>query len=347
MSFIPSFGTSLLANPPIKKEPPTKVEDILNSTPAPQPVKRDSFEVTQPQPKRQKQGGGVVAPLLTTAVGLGGLFFFGRKGWLGKTIKTWFGGRLSTAKAHKKIAGQLQEYMSRYGSVSGVTIDKNVIKVEMESGKIREFKIIPKKNDTVIQLESTPSKNRREVINFRREDASPMHRVLFRLGKHGETKGYVSYKGGDILSKDFDEVSQMYKKSSTKIRPRLWLDFFKLGPVKTITKTRTFNTMEPEGFWAKVKDIFTDSSKNITKVRNKFFRGRQTSAKITNMAETRYYVYDKNGNISRVHVKPKAKGEKGYYEHYKYSPATTSDGKHIFLLTNIIRTSDKAGKKPL
>ena len=148
---------------------------------------------------------------------MGSIILAGRKGWFGKAVKTWFGGRLSVNKAHKKIAAQLQEYMSRYGNVKNVVVEnKNSIKVTMDNGTVREFKIVPKKNDTIIQLESKPAKNRREVIQFNREDASPLHRILFRLDKNNNVKGYVSYKGGDILSKDFDEVSQIYKKSDRK-----------------------------------------------------------------------------------------------------------------------------------
>ena len=70
-----------------------------------------------------------------------------------------------------------------------------------------------------------------------------------------------------------------------------------------------------------------------------------TKSRISNPVDTRIYTYDRNGNIKRIHVKPKAKGEKNYYLQYEYSKTPGPDGK--YLLMNIIKTSDKAGKKPV
>ena len=71
-----------------------------------------------------------------------------------------------------------------------------------------------------------------------------------------------------------------------------------------------------------------------------------TKSEVTNHKETKIFAYDDNGNVKRIHVKPKTKGVKDFYEQYEYTKAIV-DGKEKYLLTNIKMTSDKAGKKPI
>lgn len=328
MTSIPTFGKSLLDNPSINPATAPKVEDILQTAPSAPPAYNqpaDSFERTDVMPRK---GGNSLLPLITTAVGATGLFLAGRKGWFGKTIKTWFGGRPSLKKAHNKIAEQMKEYMSRFGEVEKTSVLKNnegkhVLDVTMKDGSVKSYTF--KDNNSTIQLTGKNPDGLEETIIFGREDVAPKTRTMFIKDGSGKTKAYSSFKGGDILNRDFDEATGIYKESATSNKRRFF--FGLIGPKKNVVTTKTYNN--------------PDTGKpNTEKVKSYFWKGSKSKVKVTNQDGTKIFKYDANGNVSRVKVKPK--NGKAYYEHYEYS-FNIDNGK--FEVINIKKTSDKAGKK--
>ena len=329
MASIPAFGTSLLTNPPVNKPASVSVEEILQSTPSPAPVyeqPEDSFERSDVQPRKS---GGSWIPWATTAVGAAGLFLAGRHGWFGKTIKTWFGGRPSLKKAHNKIAEQMKEYLSRFGEVEKAAVSKNSegkhsLNVTMKDGTVQTFKF--KDNNTTIHLTGKNPDGVEEAIVFGREDVAPQFRTMFVKDSNGKTKAFASFKGGDILNKEFDEGAGIYKTSTNKNKRRFF--FGLIGPKKNVVTTKTYNN--------------PDTGKpSVEKVKSYFWKGAKSKVKVTNENGTKIFSYDENGNVSRVKIKPK-KG-KAYYEHYNYT--VDSEGNKV--LASVVATSDKKGLKPL
>lgn len=326
MTSIPAFGTSLLENPKINPATAPSVEEILQATPTPQVYNQpeDSFERADAIPRKS---GNSWMPLITTVVGATGLFLAGRKGWFGKTIKTWFGGRPSLKKAHNKIAEQMKEYMSKFGEVEKTSVQKNnegkhILDVTMKDGSVKTYTF--KDNNTTIQLTGKNPEGLEETIIFGREDVAPKTRTMFIKDGSGKTKAYSSFKGGDILNRDFDEAAGIYKESATSNKRRFL--FGLIGPKKNVVTTKTYNN--------------PDTGKpNVEKVKSYFWKGSKSKVKVTNQDGTKIFKYDESGNVSRVKVKPK-KG-KAYYEQYKYD--IDSEGNKY--LAAVIKTSDKKGTK--
>ena len=125
MTSIPSFGTSLLQNAQANQTTAPSVEEILQNTPqAPMPEQApDSFNREGEMPQRK---GFDWFSATATALGALGVFLAGRKGWLGKYVQTWFGGRMSLSKVHKNIEAKISEYLGRDGvGVNSAKIVKN------------------------------------------------------------------------------------------------------------------------------------------------------------------------------------------------------------------------------
>lgn len=324
MTYIPAFGKSLLENPPISEPPAPSVEEVLNATPIPQQAP-DTFEHAGIPANRPKQHGGWFLPAFTSIVAATGLFVAGRNGWLGKTVRKWFGGSPSFEKAQEKIAAQLKEYMSKFGEVKSSAAAKAddgspVINLEMLDGRTKQFSV--KDGKTNIKVDHQYQDGVEETILFGREDVAPKMKVLYERGADGKVQGYEAHKGGDILNKDYDDAAGIFKEVEKTSKRRFF--FGLIGPRKNITKINTYTN--------------TETGEPVTTKIEHFFNGnKKVKQKVTTDNLKKTFYYDEAGNVTRVKVKPK--DEDSYYLHFKYG--INADGKVV--LTDKIKTSDKAG----
>ena len=315
MTAIPSFGASLLQNPAVNQAPSQSVEEILQNTPS-APAIPDTFENSSGGYESAPAKGGInwfkIGSIL---VGATGLFVGGRKGWLGKTVQTWFGGRPSLSKVHKNIETKITEYLGRDGGkIQTARIVKNgdgnkVLRAEFEGGTIREFSVTEGKN--VIKLaEKSPVGGQEEVILFNRFDGSPRLRTTLVKDKNGKVVEYASFKGGDILDNTFNETEQIFKHYSITAPKRRYL-FGLFGPKQTKTTVSTF--------------INPESGKPVVSTSKTVFKHGKKVKVIQNInGEERKILINDAGKVAQIQTK---KNGKVVCQHFEYT--TTPDGKQV------------------
>lgn len=325
MSSIPSFGTSLLQNPPVKQAPAVSVEEILQNTPsAPIPEQvPDSFQHTssaEPAPKGGINWGGIG----TTLLAAGGLFFMGRKGWLGKHIQTWFGGRMSLKNVHKNIEAKMSEFLGKDGAkVQSAKVvknaeGKNVLRAEFEGGTVKEFGMV--ENNNVIRLTSAAENGQNSVILFNRIDGSPKSRVILAKNEKGKVVEYSSFKGGDILDAGFKDSENVYK-SFSKTEPSRRYGLF--GPKETKTTVKTYTDPETG------KPI-------ISKTKTVYKHGKLAKIHQETKGKKRSFIFGDNNRLSQIQIK--GKDGKVEVRHFEYT--TTPEGKSVI---SKVRFTDKKG----
>lgn len=327
MTSIPSFGTSLLQNAKANQVQSQSVEDILANTPSytvPEQVP-DSFTKTDGQPQAQKKGGFDWVSATATTLGALGLFFAGRKGWFGKHIQTWFGGRMSQAKVYKNIETKMTEYIGRDGDkVTSVKINtdsagKKVLKAEFDDGTAREFFI--DSNKDVIRLKSNDSALE-EYILFNKKDGAPMSRVTRFVDGTGKVREYNAFKGEDILDKDFSESSGIYKSYQTSAPRRRYL-FGLFGPKQVKTTTLTYTNPQT-------------GQPNVTKTKTVFENGKKVKVEQNVNGKKQTLYFDESGKLSSI--RKKDSNGKVYIEHYEYK--ITPEGKQVL---SGVKYTDKKG----
>lgn len=325
MSSIPSFGTSLLQNPPVKQTPAVSVEELLQNTPsAPLPEQvPDSFQhasSSAPAPKSGINWGGIG----TTLLAAGGLFFMGRKGWLGKHIQTWFGGRMSLKNVHKNIEAKMSEFLGKGGAnVQSAKVvknaeGKNVLRAEFEGGVVKEFGIVENKN--VIKLTSAAENGQESVILFNRIDGSPRSRVIFAKDKDGKVLEYASFKGGDILDAGFKDSENVYR-SFSQTKPSRRYGIF--GPKETKTTVRTY--VDPE-----------TGNPVVSKIKTVYKHGRRAKIHQEINGQNRTFIFGDSGRLAQIQTKG-ADG-KVVVQHFEYT--TTPEGKSVI---SSVKFTDKKG----
>lgn len=327
MSSIPSFGQNLLQNPPIKQTPAISVEEILQNTPsAPLPEQvPDSFQHSGSQGMATQKGGFNWGSIGTTLLAAGGLFFMGRKGWLGKTVQTWFGGRMSLKNVHKNIEAKMTEFLGKNGNnVQSAKIvknaeGKNVLRAEFNGGTVKEYSIV--ENKSVVRLTEKAGNGQENVILFNRIDGSPRTRVILVKDKDGKILEYASYKGGDILDAGFKESENIYK-TFNKSKPSRRYGFF--GPKETKSVSRTYNNPDTgKPVASEIKTVYKHGKR--AKIHQKNVNGKD-----------RTFVYDDSGKLSKIHVKD-ANGNI-IVHHFDY--AISPEGKSVI---SGIHFTDKKG----
>ena len=220
MTRIPSFGQSLLANPP-QGQSVQSVEDILNNTPPAESLpEQQADNFTYQNAPQQRNSGSPLIIFGASLVGAAGLFLAGRQGAFGKHVQKWFGGSPSLKKLQKIMQGKMSEYLGKDGKIKtcefGTSADgKNqILKAEFENGEVREY--IVRKGNKHISMAGVRSDGKQEVILFGRQDGMPVMKTVIKKDSKGNIIGYEKFKGGSVIDKDFEEVSDMlYQKNKT------------------------------------------------------------------------------------------------------------------------------------
>lgn len=326
MTTIPAFGASLLKNPPAQQGTAPSVEEILQNTPSAQPLEgsadsfhREGFE------QAQSSGGFSFSSLIMPLLTAGGLFFMGRKGWMGKTVQTWFGGRMSLKNVHRNIESKISEYLGKNGgNVQSSQIIKNAdgtktLRANFDGGAVREFNV--SEGNNIIKLSGkSPVSGQEEVIVFNRLDGSPRSRIHFVKDNDGKVLEYTSYKGGTILDAayvDSENVFKTFSKTTPKRRFRLF------GPKESKSVVTTYNNPDTgEAFVTKLKTVFK--------------HGKRAKVKKTTADGDRTMVFDNSGKLSQIKIDPK-KGNSTVL-HFDY--AVGPDGKSVI---SGVRYTDKKG----
>lgn len=323
MSSIPSFGTNLLQNPPVKTDSPRTVEELLqNSPPAPLPEQSyDSFQYSGASPTKS---GFSLTSIGTTLAAAGGLFLMGRKGLLGAKIQTWFGGRMSLKNVHKNIEAKMTEFLGKGGeTVQSAKIIKNtegnnILRAEFDGGVVREFNIVDGKN--VVKLTNTATNGQENIILFNRIDGSPRSRVILAKDKDGKVLEYASFKGGDILDASFKDSENVYR-SFNQSKPSRFLGLF--GPKKSNTVIKTH--IDPD-----------TGAPVVTKVKTVFKKGKRAKVKQNINGQKRTFVFGDSGKLTQIQTK--GTDGKTIVQHFDYT--LTPEGKSVI---SGVRFTDKKG----
>lgn len=334
MTSIPSFGTSLLQNAQANQTTAPSVEEILQNTPqAPMPEQApDSFNREGEMPQRK---GFDWFSATATALGALGVFLAGRKGWLGKYVQTWFGGRMSLSKVHKNIEAKISEYLGRDGvGVNSAKIVKNaegnkVLRAEFENGAVQEFAVTESKNviklstkDMPLGVDGQVAGKAEEVILFNRLDGSPKSRVRFIKGENGKVQEYAAFKGEDILDEGFSESSGIYR-SYQKSAPRRRYLFGLFGPKQVKTVSRTYTNPET-------------GEASVTSMKTVYKHGKKAKIHQQINGQNRTIIFDNSGKISQIQTK--GNDGKVIVQHFDY--ALNPEGKQVL---SEIRYTDAKG----
>jgi len=188
---------------------------------------KDEFiPANQPLTENKRRFNWFGAALTTASAWL--LYVAGKKGKLGKTIQTWFGGRLSTKKLYNKIETKMGEYLSRDGkafTTSGITTlpdGKKVFVVKFDNGEVRTYHL--KETENLLKIFGEKTKREEEYIIFDKTTGALKSRINLKRKSSGRVKAYASYKGEDVLDKDFNEVTGYNK------------DYYRIGPYRKVKK---------------------------------------------------------------------------------------------------------------
>ena len=247
MTSVQSFGSSLLP-PQVKtagSSSAPSVEDILNSTPPAPPLEQapDTFTKSGTENAQSQSGSSFWWKLGGGTVAVCGLVMAGRKGWFGKHIQKWFGGKLSLKDVNKKIEDKMAEFLE-VGEGGKVNIIKNAdgtstLRAESEGGNVQEYTVSVGKNVIKLKGKYPDCELNEEFIVFDRNTGIPKSRVNLARAESGKVEEYQAFKGSDVLNRDFDEEAGIYKEYFQSAPRRRYL-FGLFGPKEVKSSTSVY-----------------------------------------------------------------------------------------------------------